>query len=337
MNKNQLITIQDKHQESKLRKRKRSFLVKLITYALIIAIIYSAYINFDKIKLFFENNDDTIQSDTENDKADTDTGVSDSESNEISKDNPTEIPNDTYKINSITQAFTEINNESAISSDIDISGEVIPKASDVFNEYGKDAPLILIVHSNRNEAYSNGQYYTVNDEFYSANNNASNIGKLICDTLKESYINAIHIDDIFGSGAIYNSRKELEKAIDDTLKKYPSIKIVLDISRDVSVNDDMTMDRYITDINGEAAAQISLTVGSNVAKEAIYAKNLNLAFAIYNECTNLVYDITVAPFTLSQDIEPLFLKADIGSYANTYDDAVISAHELASALCRVVS
>lgn len=341
MNENNLVPIPTQKKEIKRLKRKPHFLGKFIFYVVLVCIGYFAYVNFDTIKMyikdFSDNTQNSLNSDISTDDINTDTHTTDTD-NITSDDIENDLtPEGAYLINSAEASFTEINNESGLNIDVDLSCEVIPKFSECFEKFGKDAPIILVIHSACNESYSNGKYYSTEDSFYSTNDNVQDVGKIICKTLNDNYVSTIHIDDIFGSGAIYNSRKELENAINQTLKTYPSIKVVLDVSRGININEDLSMDKMTTEINGQNVAQISLTVGSDTENETIYSKNLNLATTLISGNNNLIYDITVAPFKLSQDIEPLFLKVDFGTYANTIEEALASGKEFALLLFDVLS
>ncbi|MBQ4510844.1 MAG: stage II sporulation protein P, partial [Clostridia bacterium] len=264
MSNNDLIPIENNRPYKK--KTKKHILLKLICYALILLLGYYAYLNLDNIKAYFDEHKMPSQNEQSNDKEPANTekpqGGS-TENNDNKVENTVNIPKDAYIINSVTGLFSEINNESSIEIEADLSNETIPKIGDTYEKYGKDAPHILIIHSNCNEAYSNGRYYFTSDSFYSSKSNVGDVGKIICDTLNENHINAIHIDDIFGSGGIFHSRKELESAINEALKKYPSIKIVLDVSRGININDDLSMDKMVAEANEKNAAQISITVGSD--------------------------------------------------------------------------
>lgn len=347
MKNNEIIPIPIENKSGKKPKRRNKFFIKLVVYFSIVMIIFYSYNHFDDIKPIFKdfnNNANNTQNDNSNDSS-FDSSNSNSNNNDTTTDNEPNndssnnlpIPNNGNKINSIENAFIAVNNESGIDLNFDLSSEVFPTVNSTYEQYGKDAPFILIIHSNCNEGYSNGEYYTFDDDFYNTKNNVKTVGKVIFDTLNEKHVNAIHIYDIFGSGSIYNSRKEMEKAISEILKMYPSIKIILDISRDVSINDDLTMDKEVTEINGKNVSQISLIVGSNIENGTVYTQNLNFAMILLNESNNLINEITVAPFILSQDINPIFLKVDIGSYANTVDEATLAGYEFAHLLCNVLS
>lgn len=341
MKNNELIPITHETKSGKKMKRKAKFYIKLFFYFSIALIIFYGYNHLDDLKLIFNDfdnrYDDTLNSNLGNDSLDIPNDNPSDDTETDYNENVSLTPNDANKINSTEKEFSEINNESGIELDFDLSSEAFPTVNNTYEQYGKDAPHILIIHSNCNEGYSNGEYYTFNEDFYNTKNNVKAVGKVICDALNEKHINAIHINDIFGSGSIYNSRKEMEKTIDKILKTYPSIKIVLDISRDVSINDDLTMDKEVTEINGKNVSQISLTVGSDIENGAVYTQNLNFAMILLNKSNNLINEITVAPFKLSQDINPIFLKVDIGSFANTIDESILAGYEFAFLLYSILS
>lgn len=319
-------------------KRKFSFLKKFVCFSLILALFYMSYVNFDKIKSFvsnlaidFESQQDSITEENNEDNQQNET------SDNLKEEFASQIPENANKIHSVASSFSCINNNSTLDIDLEFLNEALPQISETYDKYGKNAPHVLIIHSSCQEAYSNGEYYFVNDNFYSSSNNVGDIGKLICDILNENHINTIHINQIFGTGGIYNSREHFESTINEALIKYPSIKVILDISRGYIINDDLSMNKVVIELNEKSVSQISLTVGSDTKKGEIYYKNLNLANAILRESNNLVYDITVAPFKLSQDIEPLFLKVDIGAYSNSFEEASFSAIELAKIICSLLN
>lgn len=327
----------------KRRKRKKKhYFKRLLCFILIIGICYFAYENFDKIKVITNNLLDNIQNQQGSDiPPSSDTNIDSDLSNDSnSTDMPDEviqIPNGALSIIENTGKYTETINETDLTLDFDYSNISYTSAEDIYKQYGNEAPVVLIIHSSCRESYSNGVYYHSDDSFYSSESNASTVGKVICDTLNKNNVNAIHIDQIFANGGIYKSRAEFEKSLNEALKRYPSISYVFDISRDVLINDDLTMNKMVTSINGSNMAQIKIIVGSSTDKnKTFWHKNLSFAENLAKENSDLIYAVTLADFELSQNIAPISMRVDIGAYSNTINDAILAGKELASCLCNLL-
>lgn len=331
------------------KRRKKSKGKRLLAFALVTVCIVYAYMNFDELSAFaisvkeklsiLENKNppdsnlggDNNQNKNEDGEANSSKGENESEKEDVQVESL--IPENAYKILGNFESFTDVNNEAGVS--LDFEAVDLIKASDVYDQYGNEAPCVLIIHRNCLEIYSNGVYYSPSDSFYGYNDNVGDVGKAICDSLNECGIKSIHIDTIFANGGIYSSKKEYENALKEALKKYPSISYVIEISRDVSVNKDMTLNKNVFN---EHYAQIKLTIGSSIDENDIFwKKNLSFAKALAEHSENLICDITLSSFELSQNIEPVCIRVDVGSYGNTINEAILSGKELASAICTVLN
>ena len=211
--------------------------------------------------------------------------------------------------------------------EIDFSKDFISKrVNDIYEIYGTGAPVILITHFASRECYSNGKSYTPKGVFYSNEKNIGSIGELMTTTFNSIGINAIHLNEVYSSGAIYSSRDEYEESLRKTLKAYPSIAYVINVSRDITVNDDMTMTNYSFLSNETQCAQITLTVGTNYEEITdLQEKNIlfvdNLAKQLNSQHQGFVKSTEISRFELSQNIDPVCFNLEIGSYANTYEEA----------------
>ena len=325
------------------RKKKRhrgNFFKKLLCLAFAIGLCYFIYTNFSDIKIFLQDkftNEQNIENPPNSDLGG---------NNNMSNDNDTlqkpddtlEIPANAYKIYEQTGNFSEISNETGIEIDFSNIDSNFSLIKDIYKQYGKEAPCVLIIHSACQEGYSNGIYYEMNDSFYSNQNNVASVGKAICDTLNSNNINAIHIDDIFANGSIIGSKKEYENALSEALKRYPSIAYVLDVSRNTIINDDLSMNKMIFSSDNKKVAQIKLTVGSSGDKNKdFWYKNLDFANKLALENSDLIYDVTLSSFELSQNISPIAMRVDIGAFSNSIDEAILSGYEFAMRLSKTLN
>ena len=332
MENNQLVPIQVKDDSKEIicvqSKRKKSA-VKGLIFLLFIAIIVVVAFNFSKIKGFFEKrfpSEAPIESDT-NMESDSST-----ESTNVSPPQDI-IPENCYEFIETTKYFDSLTNDTSF--EIGSLECNIVSASEIYKKYGNDAPVALIIHSSALECYSNGKYYSQNDEFYSRDKNVAQIGDLICNELNSCGINSIHISNIFSNGSIFSSTKEYEKAIINALKKYPSIQYVLDISRGVQINDDLTMNKPTTIVNSTQMAQIKIVIGSDEANR-FWENNLSLALKLATDNKDIIRDVTLSPFSLSQELSPTCMQIDVGDYSNTFEEASLVAIELARRLSSLI-
>ncbi len=348
MDRNEIITVDDKKdfEESsvlvvrrKTRRKKRMLLRKMVFFALVVGLCYFGYKNYNKIYAFvkeslssFDSSENKNPSDQTTDEYNEDTSNKENDDEKI-PDFQIRIPEGAYQIKTNFEIYNEIHNESNINLDFELNDNFI-NVRDIYKTYGNESPCVLIIHSSCLMSYSNGEYYSPDDAFYSHKNNVSDIGRIICDTLNDKNINAIHIDDIFANGAIYSSRTEYENALRKALEAYPSISYVLDVSRDVIINNDLTMNKMICHVNEENVAQIKLTVGSSTDEnEDFYLKNLSFANKLAKDNPDLIYGVTLSQFELSQNIAPYALKVEVGAYSNSFVEAKLAAKELANRLC----
>ncbi|MBQ7760584.1 MAG: stage II sporulation protein P [Clostridia bacterium] len=342
--------------ERKKRKRRKSVVKRLLVFALMIMLcigLYKAFPYIKELKLFqfdfFENSDtpqdennnnlqnptdDNINQDenttNENDNVNDESNnqEKDESSQENTESGEEDLPEGHYAIACDKSEYTITNNSAC---DIDFSKECnYETVKEIYEIYGTGAPVVLITHFSSRECYSNGNSYTPQGVFYSNEKNIGNIGDTITSELTSLGVNTIHLNEIYASGAIYSSREEYEKSLSKTLLAYPSIAYVINISRDILVNDDMTMTKNTFSIDDVSYAQLSLSVGTNYSEiTELQEKNILFANSL-SKHLNSQYDYFVSSteismFDLSQNVTPVCFNLDIGSYANTFEEALASA------------
>ena len=251
-----------------------------------------------------------------------------SSSSEVESSSPTEdtgYNNGGFPIYALNGSGKGFINETSKNYEVSKEDFKLITPTHIYAQYGKDAPVVLIIHSMANEAYSNGKSYTQGQGFYSETDNVASIGEVIIDVLDSQNINAIHINKIFNS-SVNSSKNEYEKALKETLAAYPSITYVIDISRDVKINKDLSMPKHIFESELGSCAQIKITTGSDfLYKNDFTNDNLAFAYALQNNIeenmTDLIRTGSISPFPLSQNIAKNFIKVYIGSFSNSYTEA----------------
>ncbi len=278
-------------------------------------------------------NEDSSTNDEENNDSDTEADTSTNTNDELKTG--------FYEIKESGTAKYQAINESGCEFDFSVKFSKT-KLTDIQRKYGSEAPIVLITHSSINEAYSDGKSYSKDGDFYLDKNNVGDIGKAICDKLNELGIGAIQLNELYASGAIFSSQAEYKKSLDETLKKYPSISYVFNITRGIKVNDDFTMDKFTFQKNGEKYAQISMVSGTNW-DSASKNQTQNVLFAfdfskfLNNESPNLVRENKISRYSLSQDVNPLTVNIDIGEFSNSFEEAKRSAELFASLFYKYIT
>ncbi len=215
-------------------------------------------------------------------------------------------------------------------------------------EVNKDEPAVLIFHTHTTETYEilDRGFYAVGHKTRS-NDSAVNMVRVGEETVKEiesAGYKVIHdkvIHDSSYNGAYAHSRKSVEAY----LKEYPSIKVVLDLHRDAIQRSDGTKIKPTATVDGKKAAQIMIISGCQEEGGPIegfpdWKKNLVFAVELQNTLEELFEGITrplyFSPRKYNMDLTPCSLLVEIGSDANTLDEAVYTGRCLGKAVSKIL-
>ncbi len=209
-------------------------------------------------------------------------------------------------------------------------------------------PEVLIMHTHATETYMTEQrdYYTATDSARTTDNgkNVTHIGELVAEKLRAGGIGVIHDKTQHDYPAYTGSYSRSEVTVKEYLKKYPSIKIVLDIHRDsISVNEtDRT--RPIKEIDGKNAAQVMLCMGSEsgaVKDHPNWRENLRLALKL-QQTMEVMYPGLARPLVLAsklynQHLTTGSLLLEVGTESNQLAEAEYSAELVGNALVSLLN
>ncbi len=207
-------------------------------------------------------------------------------------------------------------------------------------------PTVLIFHTHTSEGYElidrpwYAQGYTDR-----SNNEAINVvrvGTEIAEYLTAAGIGVIHDKTIYDdtySGSYGKSRAGVEK----NLEKYPSIQIVLDIHRDAIQLNNGNKLKPVTEINGKKAAQVMIITGAeegDVTDFPDWEFNLRFALELQKTCQTL-FPTLMRPVLFAQrkynmDMAHCNLLLEMGSAANTLEEAVYSGRMIGASLVEIV-
>lgn len=210
----------------------------------------------------------------------------------------------------------------------------------------KSKPAVLIFHSHTSEGYEliERSWYACD---YTARSNDEKlnivrVGTEIADYLTKLGYTVIHdktIHDDNYSDSYPNSRKTVAKY----LEEYPELQVVIDIHRDSITLDNGDKIKPLNTISGKKAAQLMIITGAEEGKVEDFPDweyNLRFALQLQKKCETLFPGL-MRPVLFSQrkynmDMTRFSLLIEMGSEANTLEEACYSGRMLAAALASLM-
>ena len=211
------------------------------------------------------------------------------------------------------------------------------------------SPTVLIIHTHGTEAYSqNGaiSYLESGGDIARSDDTEKNVvavGRALCDALDKRGIKSVHCEIMHDENGYREAYDRAEETIRMYLKRYPSIKLVIDLHRDSVVKSSGELVRPVTVIDGKAAAQVMCVVGSNWGGEDNdkWETNLALALKLRQELNSggrsLCRPVYLKEATYNQEIAPYSLLLEVGACGNSVEEALFSAELVADALKSVIN
>lgn len=197
-----------------------------------------------------------------------------------------------------------------------------------------DEPLVLIYHTHATEAYtpSGSDTYTASGEqrTLDTNQNMVRVGEELCKVLESRGIKTIHLTDLNDYPSYNGSYGESLRNVQAALKKYPSVKMTIDIHRDAILNADGTPKKISTDINGKTAAQMMLVMGTDASGLAFddWEEHLGYAVTLQRELNaaypNLMRSINLRKQRFNLHLTPASMLLEVGTSGNTLQEAIYS-------------
>lgn len=210
-----------------------------------------------------------------------------------------------------------------------------------------EAPEVLIVHTHTTESYmmEDRNFYTASDNARSTDNsrNMVKVGECMAETLRKGGISVIHDTTQHDYPSYTGSYSRAKSTISEYLKKYPSIKIVIDLHRDaVSSNSNKT--KPTVKVDGQKAAQVMLVVGSEtggVTDFPNWKQNFRLAVRFQQRMEKMYPGLARAMLFSSSkynmNLTNGSMLLEVGTDANTLDEACYSARLAGNALIEVLN
>lgn len=202
-----------------------------------------------------------------------------------------------------------------------------------------DVPTVLIVHTHATEAYTqtpgtqyeeDAAYRTLNEQY-----NMISIGAEVARVLEAGGITVIHDRSYHDypsySGAYGNSRMSVE----EYLRQYPSIQMVLDIHRDASDGADGTQLSTSAMVDGQRSSQLLVVVGTDAGGnyhpnwQQNFALALKLSAVLERSDPGLTRPVCLRSSRFNMDLTPGSLLIEVGAAGDTHEQAILAANALA--------
>ena len=211
-----------------------------------------------------------------------------------------------------------------------------------------DQPQVLILHTHATETFKtdDNPYYTEDFTSRSRDNavNMISVGKIVSDKLNAAGITTLHDTTLHDYPSYSKSYSRSAETVKSYLKKYPSIKVVLDLHRDAVTKENGDKVKLVTEINGKTAAQVMLVQGSQsggITNFPNWEENFKLAVKL-QQVMEKKYPTLARPLMLrsknyNQSLSTGALLIEFGTDANTLSEVHYSAELVGDSLAELLS
>lgn len=233
------------------------------------------------------------------------------------------------------------------STELDINIKELLSSPLSFKIDKSDSPKVLIVHTHTTETYmtEEADYYTsaFSSRTRETGKNMVSVGKIVAEKLNAAGIKTLHDTTEHDYPNYTGSYSRAANTITGYLKKYPTIKVVLDLHRDAVSSGDSDKVKLVTEINGKKAAQVMLVMGSqsgSVTNFPNWKENLKLAVRLQQKIEEK-YPTLARPLSLmsknyNESLSAGSLLIEFGTDVNTLAEAHYSAELVGEALAELL-
>lgn len=211
----------------------------------------------------------------------------------------------------------------------------------------KSEPQVLILHTHATETFKTDDKDYFTDKFSSRSNNTAqnmvSVGKIVAEKLNASGIKTLHDTTLHDYPSYSNSYSRSAATVKDYLKKYPSIKVVLDLHRDAVTKENGDKVKLVTEIGGKKAAQVMLVMGSqsgSVTNFPNWEENFKLAVrlqqTIEKKYPTLARPLMLMSKTYNQNLTTGSLLIEFGTDVNTLSEVHYSAEMIGESLAELL-
>ena len=205
-----------------------------------------------------------------------------------------------------------------------------------------DEPTVLIVHTHGSESYTPtpGQDYTQTTQYRTLDThyNVVALGDELAKQLEAAGIRVLHDRSIHDYPSFNSAYNNSRAAVQDYLRRYPSIQVVLDLHRDAVLNSDGTQFAPTVVVDGQKVAKLMLVVGTDDSGmyHPNWRENLSAAIKMQVLLERQLPGITRPTILRAQrfnhDLSPGAMIVEIGTAGNTLQEAMAAVPYLTRAL-----
>lgn len=180
-----------------------------------------------------------------------------------------------------------------------------------------DEPAVIIVHTHATESYlpaSEGNYHTKKKE-----NTVRDVGAVLAQALKDEGIASVHDQTLHDNPSYSQSYSRSYETIQSLLKKYPTVKCVIDLHRDAISSDSKAS---TVSVGGKQCARYSYVVSNAVPT---YDSNLKFIRQLNHRASRdfngFEGKILERGYRYNQDLSAHYMLLEIGYNRNDIDEA----------------
>ncbi len=207
------------------------------------------------------------------------------------------------------------------------------------------SPSVLIVHTHTSESYTktDTDTYEESDPYRTENldYNVARVGEELKTALEAYGIGVIHDCTIHDYPDYNGAYSRSLDTINENLKKYPSVKIVIDLHRDAIANSDGSQYKTVAQVDDKTCSQILLVMGTDAmgVSHPDWRKNMSLAlkleYAMNTMYPSLAKPILLSQYRYNQDATTGSMILEVGCAGNTLDEALGAVRYFADAAAQV--
>ncbi len=228
----------------------------------------------------------------------------------------------------------------------DIKMEILDFANDKPKAFqvGMQGPQILIYHTHTREAYleTDIAVYNAGDwQTTQSSHSVVAVGEVLKAELESYGFSVIHDTTDHVPPSQSSSYSRSLQTMKEYAKKYPTIRMFIDVHRDAYNNLEAGSKDFVT-VNGEECARMMFVVdnGEGYSVKPDYESNYKLSQAITIELENIrkgfTRPIRIKSHSHNQNVSDMCLLIELGHNANTLEQAKNADKYAALAMSRVV-
>ena len=200
-------------------------------------------------------------------------------------------------------------------------------------------PTVLIIHSHTTESYTGGDYQETSAyHTLDSGHNMLSVGNYLAELLEAGGISVIHDTNLHDNPSYDLSYTNSRKSMQEYLKRYPTIRLVLDLHRDSYEDSAGNQIAHTVFSEGEVLAPLMFVVGTDHGglTHPQWQENLSLALKLQTQledfCPGICRNLNLRTQRFNQDLSVGSLLIEVGASGNTHAQALKSTEILAQAI-----